>query len=357
MVLIYIVIAILTLWGMQLRRPADTSAALTVDQSTIIKGIFVLLVFASHIGQYLTLPDGIMTRSYQFVRSNLGQLTVVPFLFFSGYGVRCSVMHKGNAYIRSMPKKRLLRTYTQTAVILLLFLTVQLTLGHRYSLGQILWAFSLLGSFGNSNWYLFAILYLYTATWLSFRLIRAPKRACLACFLLSSVYFIGFSIWKEHWWYDTVFAYSFGLIFPDIQSAFGKIVKRTSGWLAACAALTAIVLVLTKLSYPHVIDGVVGNVRAICFMMLILAFLSRFQVGNCVLRWLGSHVFLCYLLQRLPMIVLHHFDVSKTCVPLFVIGSAAGTVLIVLLFSKVMSGLDHSILRESTKEKKTVEVS
>lgn len=341
MVFIYLAITLFALWGFRTRSSLDSFAGLAIDQSTMIKGIFVLLVFASHLSQYLTLPAGIMSKSYELIRSNLGQLTVVPFLFFSGYGVRCSIMRKGDAYIHAIPRRRILRTYVQTALILIVFLVVQVFLGRVYSFGQILWAFTLLGSFGNSNWYLFAILFLYATTWISFRFMHSQKQACLLCILFSCAYLFGLSLWKDRYWYDTIFSYAFGLLFPDFQGHFRKITEKTLGWAAICGIMAVVVLVLTKFSFPHLFGGILENFRALCFMLLILAFLSRFQFGNAGLRWLGSHVFLCYLLQRLPMIVLNHFDISKTCVPLFVCGSAAGTVFLVLLFDRVMQKVDE----------------
>ena len=82
----------------------------------------------------------------------------------------------------------------------------------------------------------------------------------------------------------------------------------------------------------------------ICLMLLILLILSWFRIGNPVLHWLGTHVFLCYMLQRLPMILLHHFGVSRSSIPLFVLGSAVGTVLLVFPCEKLLKWLDRQVL-------------
>ncbi len=345
MILIYVSILLFSLWGLRLRRPSDPSAALSVEQSTMIKGVFVLLVFASHVSQYLDLPGGLMTKSFQLICNNLGQLIVVPFLFFSGYGVRCSIVRKGDEYIRSLPKKRILRTYLHVALILLFFLTVQLIFGRQYSFKRIVFSFLLLDSFGNSNWYLFAILFLYIATWLSFRLVHSPKWACLLVFVFSIAYFIVISIWKESWWYDTVFVYGFGLVFPDLKDSFTKLTARNPGRLAVFAILIVAVLLLTMLHLHGLFNGLMENVRAVCFILLILVLLSWFEFGNPVFHWLGAHVFLCYFLQRLPMIVLDHIGVSKSSIPLFVLGSAVGTVILVLLFDVLLKRIDRHILQ------------
>ncbi len=255
-------------------------------------------------------------------------------------------MRKGDAYVRAMPRKRILHTYVHTAIILLLFLAVQRSLGKRYSLIRVLLAFCFMDSFGNSTWYLFAILYLYTATWLSFRMAHSAKGAIGLCFLFTTAYFIGFSLWKDAYWSDTVFAYGFGLAFPDLKEFFEKWSAPASIRLTCLVLLGGAFLVLTMCHFSQLVYGILENVRAILFMLLILVVLMRLQIGNPVLHWLGTHVFLCYMLQRLPMIVLDHFGVSLSSIPLFVLGSAVGTVFLVVIVDKLLKGLDRRILKD-----------
>ena len=114
-------------------------------------------------------------------------------------------------------------------------------------------------------------------------------------------------------------------------------------WVVTSIGLLAAILLLTWLSYPLVIANIVENVRSVCFMLLILVLLSRFHIGNIALEWLGKHVFLCYLLQRLTMILLMRFGINSTCIPLFIVGSALGTVLLVIAFDRVFKKFDICI--------------
>lgn len=57
-----------------------------------------------------------------------GQLIVVMFLFYSGYGVMESVRSKGTAYIKSIPFKRVLSTLV---TILFAFLIKPLSINVR----------------------------------------------------------------------------------------------------------------------------------------------------------------------------------------------------------------------------------
>ena len=62
--------------------------------TTCINGVFVVLVFLSHICQYIKL-DGAFDGPYSVLRTNLGQMVVVTFLFYSGYGIMESIKKKG----------------------------------------------------------------------------------------------------------------------------------------------------------------------------------------------------------------------------------------------------------------------
>ncbi len=223
---------------------------------------------------------------------------------------------------------------------MLLFLLTQTLLGHSYSLGKIVASFLFWDNFGNSNWYLFAVLCLYFFTWLSFRWTSArPCLSLCACFGLALVYCLVLFRLKETWWYNTVFAYCFGLLYPDLQQTLHRLWGRsTAGWLACLAGAALAVLALT---YFHFLNGLRENLRAIAFMLLLNCFLYRVQLGNRLLCWLGEHVFACYLLQRLPMIVLSHFGLAKHSPALFILACAAATILLVIPVSQGLRLLDR----------------
>lgn len=69
------------------------------DTTGAINGIFVLLVFMCHISGYMKL-GGSSDTIWLDLKSWLGQLVVVTFLFYSGYGMMCSIMKKGSRMSR-----------------------------------------------------------------------------------------------------------------------------------------------------------------------------------------------------------------------------------------------------------------
>lgn len=355
MLLLYLFIALLSLVGAKLRKKGEVLDPLSRDQSTMIKGMFVLLVFASHISQYLGafLDSSVgnmafLSRTYVLVRDKLGQFIVVPFLFYSGYGIRIQAERTENAYFQSFPRKRILRVYSHALLILAVFLLVQLALGTSYSARQIGLSAVFWESLGNSNWYVFAVILLYCITYLCFRLLRKPWYAALACWLLTLAYCVWISRYKEAWWFDSVLAYCYGLSYPALRRS--GLFKRISRSLPArLGCLAAALIVYQYLRAPAnagaFVSGLFSNLRYIAAMQALLLILRQLQIGNRVLNWLGKHSFEVYMLQRIPMLVLSHFKLQAFSVPVFIASCALATVLLSALCAAGFSRFDRNCLR------------
>lgn len=159
----------------------DFKRALDKEQTTCINGIFVVFVFLSHFGQYEVMPwNGILLA--------IGQLMVAPFLFFSGYGIMEQIQKRGVSYIDSMPRKRILKFYVHFCMALTIYLVLSFVLGKGYSLSRILLSFTGWSSIGNSNWYVFAILVMYSIVYISFKCFK--KQNLSICVLLTLLYIV-----------------------------------------------------------------------------------------------------------------------------------------------------------------------
>ena len=110
-------------------------------QTTSINGIFVLLVFLSHAAQYVKL-NGVMDKPYDLLKTFLGQLVVVTFLFFSGYGMMESIRKKGKAYVKSIPGRRLFKVWYHFAIAMIFYVILNLSLGRSYGVKTTLLAFT-----------------------------------------------------------------------------------------------------------------------------------------------------------------------------------------------------------------------
>lgn len=83
---------------------------LSKKNSNAVKGIFILLIFASHFYPYTSGPTNQLDIIYGWFANALGQGVVTYMLFCSGYGVMLSASRKGESYMKTFPSKRILST-------------------------------------------------------------------------------------------------------------------------------------------------------------------------------------------------------------------------------------------------------
>lgn len=223
-----------------------------------IKGIFILLVFYSHIMPYLREEniyfDNLIVSNVTTVAGFLGQLIVVMFFFYSGYGVMYSVIHKGEIYIYQMPIKRILVTFLNFAIAVFVYFVLQsVCFSNSYDISHLL--LSLIGwkSLGNSNWYIFTILSCYLISYLCLRLTSKTlnkdnsianyyqntsiekslhenynnyKLSLIQITTCTVVLIVILMQFKPGWWYNTLLAYPFGMYWCLYRQKLDKIIKK-----------------------------------------------------------------------------------------------------------------------------------
>lgn len=312
MTVAYLILLALILLSVRFVRSEEGDAFVDSAHCLPIKGICIASVFLGHAGGYLYTAgyDGLhgLERVFYFINDNIGQLKVVPFLFFSGYGVARCLEAKKDAYLDSMPRRRILRTLLRFDMAILCFVVLNLLLGISMTFRQI--GLSLLGwdSIGNSNWYIFIILLCYISTWFANRIGRARSlSAGAACGLLWALLFlimIALAFCRDSYWYNTMLAYPAGALYALRRDRVNQ-VFRSHFWLSAIAlaGLTAGVHVLT-----HFVDLPGGdawyNLKGIAFALLVVCLMTRIELRSRPLAWMGENLFEIYIYQRLPMIAM-----------------------------------------------------
>lgn len=278
-------------------RHREIEESLTVSRTTCVNGIFVLLVFLSHFCQYMDTSALPFFQPYLLLRSILGQLIVAPFLFYSGYGVSEQIKKRGIEYVNAIPKNRVLKTWIHFAMAVFLYWIVSLLLKSQYSLGTILLSFIGWESLGNSNWYIFAILILYSITYFSFKKLSGI-RAPICCVIFSFVYIIVMHSLKDgSWWYDTVLCYSAGIVFSCFKEELLRFFNEKYGFSCLiCFILTASLFVLRSNLIAH-------ELLSILFCVDIILACAYVNIENKIFCFLGEHTFEIYILQRIPMMV------------------------------------------------------
>ncbi|MBR2869292.1 MAG: acyltransferase [Clostridia bacterium] len=310
-----------------------------------IKGVFTVIVLFSHVRQYLSLDASPFNKPYVDFLSFLGQLMVVMFLFYSGYGVTLGLMKK-EGYVKTLLSRRALKVWIHFDIAVLIYWLLGLALGKNYPVKKLLLSFIGLDSVGSSIWFIFVTLILYIVTWLSFRFIkkRIIISTCIAT-LLSVVAVILLFVFKkyESWWYDTLLCYPLGMWYAIAKPYIDKALLPNIGKWLACTGVTLTAFITLYYFFEQSRrDRAIFVPMSFIFTLLLVFISMRMSVNNGVLRWLGTRVFGVYILQRIPMTILYHFGFNNNPV-VFAAISFAVTLLIAEGFERCMALLDKKL--------------
>ena len=341
MLIILLVIMTISLYGLQIKKQNFHDDFLSKAQTDSIKGFFLLFVFVRHVFQYVQKSgyafSSMIDKPMTILNNQLGQLIVVMFLFYSGYGVVESIKKHGCVYLKKFPQKRILPTIINFDIAVLLFLIVGFFCAQEYSGLRIVQAFLGWESVGNSNWYIFDIVVCYILIWIAFCVTKNKevikiKPALMVLGMMLLVFVVGMSFVKQTRWYNTVLAFGGGAFFSLSKDYIVEFLKKK--YVPTFICLSVAVVVLKYVRYDCLC--LKYNVLSLCFAFWIIMFTMKVKMQNNALIWLGQHLFPLYIYQRLPMNIL--YDVNdgafvRDC-PLVYIGVCFAVTLIIAYFYK-----------------------
>ena len=250
LIIIYILLLIFCVIGFRFYYSGYNNDYLSKNQCNAVKGFFIILVFLSHINQYILKsgyrPSSFSDDVYFHITSTVGQLMVVVFLFFSGYGIMESYKIRGSSYISTMPQKRILITLLNFDVAVLFFVLLNIILGKSMTLSQVLLSFIAWDSIGNSNWYIFCILLCYSVAYIALTITSNLNWAILLVFCLCVIAMITLSFFKGSWWYNTMLCFPLGMLFSQMKSKVDRFIP--SRYIFILISLTSLFFVFRKFS-------------------------------------------------------------------------------------------------------------
>lgn len=287
-----ILFAIILICGI---RPVKWNKAY-LDKATTntVNGFFIALVFLTHFSQYVQNP-----AFHNFIGDYLGQLVVVPFLFYSGYGCYVQYVRKGAEYLNAFPIKRVLATLVNFDIAVCVFVFINLVLGVSPDIKTILLSFVCWESVGNSNWYILAIILSYLSFWLSFKVLGT--RSLCGLYLMLGLIVVVLSRIKPSWWYDTMMVFgagvSYGIYRPKIEPFLKKFY-----W--SCLTISIGVFFMFRANqFLYRAHFLTHNLYSFVFAFVVLMITRRIKGESPIFRWCGEHLFPLYIYQRIPMMV------------------------------------------------------
>ena len=307
MILSFLILLVLLFCGIKPRVTSFNDDYLSKEGTASIKGCFVIIVFFSHWRGYVSIGNAWYDYSFSSVCNWIGQLMVVMFFFYSGYGILMQIRERGDQYVNPFLKRRLFPVWLQFALCLVLFLIVDVILGliSKYSWYHILLSFTGWTAIGNSNWFMFVTFALYLFVFLSFILFKfkdvkwnvAVFTICSAL-LMFILYFL-----KESYWWNTLICFSLGMWYGCYRNKIDVFMKKTKNYLLVVIPLAAAFFALWIVNIKIMHLGKWYVFLPPLFAILVVAVTMKFKIGNTVLSFFGRHVFSIFILQRIPMML------------------------------------------------------
>lgn len=323
---------------------------LSVEKTNSIKGLCTLLIIVSHSYTYLNLENTFLNNTWRILNYNVvGQGVVAMFMIYSGYAVMLSCSNKGHKYVKMMPKNRVLKVLFNFDIAVLLFLFVQLLLGNHFSIKEIVLALVGWNSLGNSNWYIFAIIFMYLFSYIAFIVAKNNKISVLTInLILIFGYIFVMHKYKDSYFYDTVLLYFIGMVLYLVKDRLELLFKEHKWtYYAALFLFTAMYLVAYLFRNYSVL---IEMIKHCCFGLIFLFLTMKVSVNNKFLGFCGKNLFSIFILQRIPMLVLAHFGITEYPA-LFVAASILLTFLIAVPFTAVIGRLDKIVLKNKIIKK------
>lgn len=320
------------------------------DQCNVIKGIFTLMIFFSHAGQYVKYNEAYDSIWMDLI-AHTGQLVVVMFLFYSGYGIMESVKKKKGSYVKGFIKNRFLPVFLDFAIAIIGFIVLNLILGIRYDTKTILLSFTGWTSIGNSNWYMFTIFVLYLLTFICFIpiLISYNKGTRLIGIVLLStavvlLVFLEMKLALGSWWYNTMIVFPCGMWYSLSKEKIDAWIHKTPWvyWIALTAAVMGQFVVSCKAD-DHIWMN--WTLRPVVFALLVLLITMKVRISSDAFAYMGKHLFSLFILQRLPMIALTKYGVAQYHRYYFLIICFIATIILSFLFEWVTRNVKKIILK------------
>ena len=328
------------------QRSYDPASALSISTTQSIKGFFVITVFFSHFCSYVTLDKWYDTPMQAYCHW-LGQLMVVPFFFYSGYGIFESVQKKGLPYIKSFPTKRILKTLFHFDLAVFLFVIYDVFFApERLSAIKVFLSLFAWESIGNSNWFIFAIICAYLFCYLGLLLFKKNRfKAMLLTTILCLLYIAVISKIKDTYWVDSILAFPLGcavsLWKKEILSKLDW--KR---WIFYSIISVLFLISAKKCLFPNYF--LCSQIALVALSALILLLPMRISFNSPMLSYCGTYVFDIYILQRLPMNFGKYLHWNEQNVYIYFAFCLLSTLLIAILFHKLTNKLDSLVFKERT---------
>ena len=212
MVYVLFALALLLAGNYKFHKDGFNERYLNPESTEIIKGIFIALIFCGHFSQYVKFTNPLDSPFFK-VYWYMGQFVVAMFLLYSGYGLMLSVKNKGMSYVKKLPTHRILKTLLHFDLAVSIYMVIYIAKHGMPSVEKFVLAMLGWDGFGNSNWYIFAILSIWCTVYAVFRLFGVRHLLWKLCLCTLGICLLAFVVskYKPTYWYNTMICFPLGM--------------------------------------------------------------------------------------------------------------------------------------------------
>lgn len=291
MAIILLIIIILLLKSLKINIREEI---FTRETTGSINALFIYLVFVSHFKNYTTFSsrmDLIIVDLTLFI----GQLMVVTFLFFSGYGLLSSIINDKSRSISIIKmKNRLFKVWLNFAIAVTIYIFFNLIIGNKFLLSTILSSYIAWDTVGNSAWYMFGVFSLYIILIISLYLTKSDEKLVFFVFILTSILFYVLSLLKDPYWYNTLLCFPLGMLIKLYESNIKKFAQKYFYLLLFLSII--LFAFLKRIAY---VNSLIYTLMAYSVLIIMTIVSTKYSFNNKFLVWISSYIFEIYIYQRL----------------------------------------------------------
>lgn len=249
-----------------------------------------------------------MSSPLGWLRNILGQLIVSMFFFTSGYGIILSVENKGALYAKSIATNRLLRIILYSVASIIPFFIYCAALGKEHVTSDYFLAIVGLVSFGNSAWFLFAILICYYISTIVFLFNYRHDLQPILLIAMGAVYYVFIMVFadKPFWTWDTIVCFPYGALIGhyrkkvDSLLSKNKIIPHVILFVSVAIVIVSQHIVNSKnaIYFPKLIEMFVAN---FFFCMIFVCLTKVYTLKSPVLGYIGKISFAIFYMHQIVL--------------------------------------------------------
>ena len=235
----------------------------------------------------------------------IGYLSVACFFFLSGYGLYASYLAKGDTYIDTFMKFKIIPFYKVICLYVSLYLVFNFVQGVELSFEKIVKSLTFGGTIIANGWYLQVQLILYVLFFITFKIF--PKKKLFLVFgecmlLYICLYVAGYGIT----WYEGIMAFPLGMMWCAQKQKLIILSDKKKALLFSLSVFFCVCMcyVFSRIS-SDAISIVFKSVSAVIFPVAVVSSVNGIPVQNRMSQILGKYSMEIYALQGLFLSLFH----------------------------------------------------